>query len=228
MERGLGWVGQPGGSPPATEKAAPNAVAANTIGQRPGPMSEAEEVARRAIVLDAQDAQAHAVQGFVHCFQHRHGQAVQSLDRAIEINPNFALAYAILGFTRAWEAQVEESFEQTNKAFRLDPHDPFSALWKVGLGIGCFTAERYEEAVFWAEQASEERPEFPPCHRLMASAYGQLGRATEAQRAVARLRDLMPNLTVAVMTKNLVQLPFKREADLERYVDGLRKAGLPE
>ncbi len=52
-----------------------------------------------------------------------------------------------------------------------------------------------------------------------------LGRLEEAKQAMARLRDRMPDLTVAKVAK---MIPIMNAADNERWLDGLRKAGLPE
>ncbi len=52
-----------------------------------------------------------------------------------------------------------------------------------------------------------------------------LDRLEEAKQAMARLRDRMPDLTLAKFAKTS---PIMNAADNERVLDGLRKAGLPE
>jgi hypothetical protein len=47
----------------------------------------------------------------------------------------------------------------------------------------------------------------------------------EAKKAMARLRELMPDLRIS----NLNELfPLRRPRDVSNFADGLRKAGLPE
>ena len=57
----------------------------------------------------------------------------------------------------------------------------------------------------------------------MASSCGHLGRTKEAQAALKELLLLMPGMTIDDVRK---QVPFKDSNDMERYLDGLRKAGL--
>ncbi len=50
-------------------------------------------------------------------------------------------------------------------------------------------------------------------------------RVDEARAALAEMLRLSPGITVKATRE---QIPYKDPADLERYLDGLRKAGLPE
>jgi hypothetical protein len=52
------------------------------------------------------------------------------------------------------------------------------------------------------------------------------GRLEQAQKALARLRELDPALCVSNLKDRLG--PYRRAEDLARYEEGLRKAGLPE
>ena len=51
------------------------------------------------------------------------------------------------------------------------------------------------------------------------------GRLDQAQKAVARLRQIDPALRVSDIRR---MFPFRRPEDLARFEEGLRKAGLPE
>jgi hypothetical protein len=46
----------------------------------------------------------------------------------------------------------------------------------------------------------------------------------EARAALAKLRELEPQASIELYARE----PYKRQDDLERFIDGLRKAGLPE
>jgi hypothetical protein len=52
------------------------------------------------------------------------------------------------------------------------------------------------------------------------------GRLKQAQKAVARLRQLNPSVRVSNLKSVLG--PYRRAEDLARYEEGLRRAGLPE
>ena len=58
----------------------------------------------------------------------------------------------------------------------------------------------------------------------MAAAYGAIGAEDEARAAGQEVLARNPAFTVQSWT---LAAPYKNEADLNRELDGLRKAGLP-
>ena len=112
-----------------------------------------------------------------------------------------------------------------DKAIRLSPRDPFLAMCFNGLSVAAFVRERFDETLDWLAKAIEENPLYPGNYRLLVATYGHLGRIDEARAALEHLLRLMPNLTVE-SSRN--QVPWQRPADMERYLNGLRKAGLRE
>jgi predicted Zn-dependent protease len=91
--------------------------------------------------------------------------------------------------------------------------------------VAAFGAGRYRDAVEWARKAIQENPQFPGGYRTLAAAHGQLGESAEAQGALEAFLRLMPGHTVDDIKR---QAPWKRPADMARYLEGLHKAGLPE
>jgi hypothetical protein len=59
----------------------------------------------------------------------------------------------------------------------------------------------------------------------MAGTYSFLGDADEARKAASEVLKVDPNFNLKGFVS---KLPYKNKADNERYVDALRKAGLPE
>ncbi len=52
-----------------------------------------------------------------------------------------------------------------------------------------------------------------------------MGRIEEAEWEAQEALTLLPNLTLSQRRGNV---PYKERADIDRYMEGLRKAGLPE
>ena len=113
---------------------------------------------------------------------------------------------------------------ETALPLRLSPRGPLLVIWHLCRGWAALTAERYEEAVAFATQAGEANPEFPDIYAVLASANGQLGRAAPARAALDQLLRRMPGLTAS---DERLDRPFARAADRERFLEGLRKAGMP-
>ena len=188
-------------------------------------INEATKAAQSAVGIDDRDAWAHTALGMVDLISKRYDNAVRRLEKAIALNPNLANAYGGLGQALALAGEYNGAVTQINKAIRLSPRDPFMVYWFGHLGLASFVEERYEDACDWGSKAIQENPLFPGGHRLLASSYGQLGRVKEAATELKELLLLMPGMTADDVRR---QVPFRKPRDMERYIDGLRKAGLKE
>jgi adenylate cyclase len=89
-------------------------------------------------------------------------------------------------------------------------------LWRVH-----FVAGRYQEALDALLSVSDP---YPPLYQRLAATYPYVDRMEEARAALAKFRELEPQASIELYTRE----PFKRKNDLERFLDGLRKAGMPE
>ena len=183
----------------------------------------AEKAAQSAVAIDDRDAWAHTALGLVNLISKRYDDAVCRLENAINLNPNLANAYGAVGQALALAGEYEAAVTHINKAIRLSPHDPFAVYWFGHLGVAAFADERYEDACYWGRKTIQQNPMFPGGHRLVAASCGQLGQSQEAASELKEMFHLMPGMTADDVRK---QVPFKRPNDMERYIEGLRKAGL--
>jgi adenylate cyclase len=85
--------------------------------------------------------------------------------------------------------------------------------------------ERYAEAVQWAQISLRQPNSHFRIHALLAAALGHAGRTDEAKHAVDELLRLRPDYSRALVER---AMPYKRREDLDHFIEGLRKAGLPE
>jgi hypothetical protein len=83
----------------------------------------------------------------------------------------------------------------------------------------------YEKAVSVGRRAVKANPLFSNGYKPFVAALGHLGRIDEAAPYVEKLLSLEPNFTVEQFGQ---VYPFKRPEDRERYLQGLRLAGVPE
>ena len=191
----------------------------------PQSIADAYEAAQKAVALDNRDATADTALGTVSLLLRRFEDAVDRLETAIDLDPNNARAHGQLGGALGMAGRRDEAAERLDMALRLSPRDPFRYWWLAYRGFADFAEERHEEAAEWARKALQINPDFPSGHRLLASTYGRMGRIDEARTALEELLRIMPGVTIATTRE---QVPWKHPADMERYLDGLRKAGLPE
>jgi adenylate cyclase len=87
------------------------------------------------------------------------------------------------------------------------------------------------EALEEGKRSAAANPQFPGAFEVQASALALLGREAEARAALAVLQQLQPGFTLTRRKEDLrVQSADNPDYNrlIERYYDGLRKAGLPE
>ena len=88
-----------------------------------------------------------------------------------------------------------------------------------------FNDRRYEDATQWFELAIRMNPIQPSPHRGLAANYGMLDMIPEAEAAYEQLNKLVPGVTLGD-TRRAIAFAFEDDAD--RFVEGLRRAGMPE
>jgi TolB-like protein/class 3 adenylate cyclase/Tfp pilus assembly protein PilF len=182
------------------------------------------EAARKAVAADDSDAMAHTALAIFELFSGHHEEARRRLQRALELNPNSEFARGYLGASYAFGGDYAAALPHADEAIRLSPRSPLLVLWYICKGWVALTAERYQEAVEFTEQAREANPEFPDNYAVLASAHGHLENAANARAAWQELLQRMPGLTASDKRLNR---PFGSDIQRERYLEGLRKAGAP-
>lgn len=188
---------------------------------------EATRLARRAVELGKDDAVALSAGGitFAHVAGDLKGGAA-FIERALVLNPNLAGAWLNSGWVKVWLGEPEVAIEHLARAMRLSPLDPILFRMQGATASAHLFAGHYEEASSWAEKALRENPNLQQGLRVAAASHALAGRLEEAQKAVARIRQLDPDFRISNMEDRLPAV--LRPQDFARYAEGLRKAGVPE
>jgi len=191
----------------------------------PVAMERMGSAARRAVAADDRDAAAQTSLAVYELFSDQHDDAIRRLSRAIELDPNSSFARGYLGAAFSFGGEPERSLAAVQDAMRLSPRDCLMVIWHTVSAWSHLHAERFSEAVACAKQAIDFNPFFPDSHAVLAAAAAHLGRMTEAQSGLNGFVRLVPGLFLS--DPRLVR-PFRRQQDRDRFLDGLRKAGLPD
>jgi adenylate cyclase len=183
------------------------------------------EAARRAVASDEQDAAAHTSLGIHELFLGQHDNAIRRLLRAIDLDPNSTFARGYLGTAYAFGGECDPAIQNMQEAMRLSPRDFLMVVWFTVSAWAYLSAGKFEQAADCGKRAIDCNPAFPDAHGTFAAAAAHLGHMDDARAGLDEFMRLMPGLTVG--DERLIR-PFRRPADRERFLDGLRKAGLPE
>jgi adenylate cyclase len=148
--------------------------------------------------------------------------AADLVDRAVALNPNSARSWSYRGWTYRYMARAEEALRSFERSIRLSPLDPMLYDTLTGVSSALITLGRDEEAVVQARKALGLNPRFTSAHRCLAAALAYLGRDAEAKEAAARLLEIEPSFHIGKWAV------YGGQWQGERFLKGLRLAGLPE
>jgi TolB-like protein len=177
------------------------------------------EAGLRAADLDPNSAVVQRQLFWIRFMRHENDAALAGVERALTLNPNDPDVLCLSGSVTAYSGKWDRGIALTKKAMALSPNYPRWCHFPIA--IYHYLNAEYEQAL--AETLKIEIP-FIWTHVWLAMNYGQLGRKEEARAAVAELLKLYPGFGANVRRE------FRKynttDENLERYVEGLRKAGL--
>jgi adenylate cyclase len=184
-------------------------------------VARAIELAQKSLEMDPDYAGARSLLCHIYTSRRQYEKAIAEGERAVAIEPSFASGYVFLARSLHWAGRNNESIPLIKKAIRLNPYPP--SYYYYILGQCYIVAGKFEEAVAETNKAVQIEPNSLWARVTLASSYGSLGREEEARAASAEVLRIDPNFSVDHFAK---RLPYKRQPDKDRFIGGLRKAGL--
>lgn len=185
-------------------------------------------LARTALRLAPHDERSHLVMAWAWAYaaSGRLEEAIAECERGLEINPNSSLILGNLGAYLAASGRTQEAIEACRLALKLNPRDP-SNFWRhYAIAAAHFAAEDYAAALRQARKTALSRPHLQSAI-IWAAAAAALEDTNEARAAVENCLAQRPDLKVGIVVPHFM-IRFARDADHERLLALLRKAGLPE
>jgi adenylate cyclase len=187
------------------------------------PEQVAECMARvqKALSLDENESEAHRILGAI--YLHQDGQferAEHHITRAIALNPNDANTAAKATELFSFTGRSQEAMASIKRAMSLNPLYP-DWYWQE-LGLALYVGGQYTEAID-AFNRIAKLVEFD--YAYLAACCVALGEVEQAKSHVANLLRMMPRASIRYYEKTQ---PYKNDADLKRFLNALREAGLGE
>jgi tetratricopeptide (TPR) repeat protein len=182
-------------------------------------VARAEERAWKALSIDPDNLAARRLLSRVHIIQSQFERALVEIDRALTLNPSDAESHGERGGILLWVGRVEEAIAALELAFTLDPN--LEGRYVVALGIAYYISRRHNDAVRFLEGEAVRWPDLVFIPAVLAAAYAQLDRTSDAKRAVEKVKRLSP-----VFDPQTFGSQFQNREHHEYLIEGLRKAGL--
>ncbi|MEH2541671.1 MULTISPECIES: adenylate/guanylate cyclase domain-containing protein [unclassified Bradyrhizobium] len=179
--------------------------------------------AKSALALDPSNASACYILALNLAHNDDCETAIKFARRAIELNDNFALGYFALAVASNFLGQPQEALAAIDRALRLSPNDPQIFAWRAQRASALYLLKRYVEAAETARQSLGQRWFHTAC-RVLAASYAQLDMIEPARTT---MRELLASEHSEKSIAEVIR-PFKRADDRNNYIEGLRKAGMPQ
>ena len=162
--------------------------------RRQGFLGDAEELCRRAISADPNNADAAHMLGIIAHQSGKHGEAIEHVRRAIALKPDAPLYHANLSEMCRLAGRVDEAIAAGRRALEIDPNNA-SAL--SNLGVALFDRGEFEEALSCYDRAIALQPDFVQAHSNRGNALQRLKRFAEAEPSYRRAIELRPDFSDA-------------------------------
>lgn len=185
--------------------------------------------AKQALVLDDSDSRCQTTISVAYLYSGDHEQAHFRLHKALSLNPCDTHAITYMSRYEMFLGNWERSIELINEARHYDPFGIFD--WSFVYAY--FVGRKYDEAIHLMRTLQNPAPIMAI---YMAAVYAQAGDIENASNiaainievAKAKLVSIgmpLPNSWLNFVSQ---RMPFKHKRDEEHFLEGLRKAGVPE
>jgi TolB-like protein/Flp pilus assembly protein TadD len=184
---------------------------------------ERDKASRQATrrLLEMGDPDGHGeLERAVECWWDGEHEAAEShLERALAKGAHDPQILIMAGFIRLWQGRIEEARSIGERLHRLDPLNPrwvhellaFVHYLRGDYGTSLESFRRWGSVETQRSLAN------------LAACLAQLGRIDEAKATLQRANAATPGFTVDGYFRGS---PYRRREDLDRWLDGLRKAGV--
>lgn len=188
-------------------------------------VEQAQQYARKALELDANNSVTLALVGHVHSFLFgEYDYASGLFERAIRTNPTQVLGWDLYSMLHAYAGQPGKGLSLANWARHLGTYSPYRYYFDTSRLINAALAGDYRVAVDAGEQALRERPDFNSLLRYLVASHAQLGDIRAARSLLDRLNAVEPNFTISSLID--ARYPIMRTQGGANLIAGLIKAGV--
>lgn len=180
--------------------------------RRHGFLADADELVRRALADDPDNAEALHLLGIIAHQSGKIAEAIEHVRRAVAIKPCIALYHANLGEMCRLAGRINEAVAAGRRAIEIDPGN-VGAL--SNLGIALFDQNKFVDALAFYDQAISLQGEFAQAHSNRGNALQKLRRFAEAEMAYRRAIELQPTFAHAWNNLGTCLRELKRPAEAE-------------
>lgn len=167
-------------------------------------IEKAEAFARKALILDEHDADAHCLLGMIYGMHDWHWSAAElEFRKSIQSDPSSSFAHAQFAYYLVTVGKKAEAVQEIQTALEIDPYSPMMHATASQVFL---YARKYEDAKREAQRAVEIDSTYPMGHHALCSVLHAEGKLDEATAEFIRF------------------LSLSGEVDLERELEAAEKS----
>jgi DNA-binding winged helix-turn-helix (wHTH) protein len=152
--------------------------------------------------------------------------AIKACSELTQNFPDYEFPHKEIGYDKLMMGQPDQALAEFLEADRLAPDSSLRWSWRQGIGLVYLMQGQDQKAIEWLSLAALEAPNAGHPAAYLASAYALVGREQEAREAMGHYLKLRPNTTLKTFGPTIGTAAFNSK--MERVLEGMRLAGLPE
>ena len=159
----------------------------------------------------------------------RYDRAKEAAEQAIELNKNSSEGYLALATALVYSGEPSAAIDAARMAIRLDPH--FTAPHRAVLGLAQCELKNFHAAAESLNRSIAIDANDYFSYLVLISCYGQSDQPAKAAPLIDQVDTMFREefgrkMTVDWWSRD--SFPYKNRADRLRFLDGLKRAGVPE
>jgi TolB-like protein/class 3 adenylate cyclase/Tfp pilus assembly protein PilF len=184
-------------------------------------LDKAFELGKEALRLDGTLLSAHRLLANVYTFRKMHDKAIMEMKICLRYNPSAAgIQFDLAKFLMNADSP-KESIAHYKKAIRLNPYPTVDYFHNFGFAY--WMTGQYNEAIEISKKGLKRNPDDMFSHMVLAVSYIETARVEEARASAAEVLRINPKASLYWLEE---MLPWRNEAEVDRLISDLRKAGL--
>jgi adenylate cyclase len=187
-------------------------------------LEKSADFARKALLIDSQDARPHANLGAVEIMRGRPARAAEYFRTAIHLNPSYAFAHSGMGSANLLLGDAQASLPFFRDAERLSPYDTYSFHNLGELAAAYCLLGDWPTAIATADRSLDLSPAYFYARFLKIGALVRSGRLEEGRSEMAIFRTRHPDFT----PMRVRWIPFAERTIIENLLANFMAAGWPD
>jgi tetratricopeptide (TPR) repeat protein len=203
-------------------------LALRTADDWEGTIAEGEKAARRAAELEPNHPIVNAPLGSLLSWRGRFEEALGVLEAQTAITPSFPFGHVWTGITNILMGRPAMAIPPLQRAIALSPRaNALSTIYR-NVAVAYLHDGNDEEAIAYAERSLRLPNPWARSYETAGAVYGAVGLIDDGRAAVKVLLERWPDYSIAQHKKEMMSNRPVFLEQRERYLEGLRRCGLPE